>query len=251
MLAAYVVSMARSIERRERLCADLAAMGIPARIWTATDGAALSSEEICAAYDEDANRKGFKRPLSRAEIGCYLSHQRLWAQIASSDAPAALVLEDDAEVSPALPALLENLEQTIPQGAILKLDGCREPKAPTVTFGGHTFACERTIAPRTTGYIIGREAARQMLARKRFFRPIDIDIKHHWEHGVPIFSANPALVRESAQQSTIEASRQGNKQSAFTRFVANLRYQFHFRAGLLRAAAPTADILAASKGVQR
>ena len=247
MLATYVVSLNRSQDRRARVLAMLDGMGVSAEVFGATDGATLDASTIAEHYDEDANQRGFKRPLTRAEIGCYLSHLSLWATIAQGEGRAALVLEDDAEVSDSLPALLSNLKDLAPLDAILKLDGCKGDGEGTATFGGHVFACEKVIAPRTTGYIIGREAAARLSTRGRFFRPVDIDLKHYWEHGVPIFSANPPLVRERPQPSTIEASRQSAKGSALTRLAANLRYQARFRLALLKAAAPSAAILSPRK----
>jgi len=218
----------------------LGKLGIDAQVWNATDGAKISADEKSAFYDEAANLRRFKRPLTSAEIGCYLSHKRLWSHIASLGLPAALVMEDDALVDDRLPGLLARIAHEDVSDLFLKLDGQRGSQSAGFDIGGIGFVSERVIAPRTTGYIIGKNAAARLAQTGRFFRPVDIDLKHHWEHEVPIFTATPPLISEHPEPSTIDAQRQSAKGNPLGRLIANISYQARYR--LAAATAPVPDL---------
>lgn len=75
----------------------------------------LNFETVNAVTIADVSESYYKgvafdweRPLSRAEVSCYLSHQSLWLRIISEDTPA-LILEDDAYVCDDLPELLTEI----------------------------------------------------------------------------------------------------------------------------------------------
>jgi len=211
-------------------------LGISINFFDATLGSTLDPETIEHVYDRDENIRKFKRPLSRQEVGCYLSHKRLWGQIASGDESAAIVLEDDALIEGDLVGLVKDLSAIDIEKVYVKLDGpCgSSSEGNTLQFGDHKLEQARWIAPRTTGYIIGRVAARTLSEyRDRFFRPVDIDLKHHWEHGIPILTTSPQLVREihpDGSGSAIESSREELKpQKSTVRFWKNLSYQTRYK----------------------
>lgn len=235
MIPAYVISLAASA-RREVCAGRLASAGLAFSFFDAVDGRALPEASVSDVVDLDRNRRRFKRGLSRAEIGCYLSHRQIWSQIAAGSAPAALVLEDDAILAPALPAFLAALDDYALDDALIKLDGprlrprrLRGPVGPALA--GVRLVELITVTPHTTGYVIGRRAAARMLAaRQRFFRPVDTDMKFTWEHGVPIIATDPVLVQtDAAADSSIEPDRAALKpRSGAVRLLRNLRYQADF-----------------------
>lgn len=217
----------------------MGAAGLPFSFFDAVDGAALNDQTRSRHYDEAANQEHFKRALSASEMGCYLSHLTLWDQIGTNETGAAVILEDDALIGPGLKTFLEQIARYDLNDVYLKLDGVAEAVDPDhlattkMTLGRRKVIHAAPIAPRTTGYIIGAAAARKMRARRsRFFRPVDIDIKHYWEHGVPVWTVAPQLVceaRSKGDESTIEASRKRLKGSnPLWRFWKNTTYQYNY-----------------------
>lgn len=62
--------------------------------------------------------RSLRNPLSAAEIGCYLTHERVWQQILDSGQPYAIVCEDDILVRD--PAInLRHLARRLPAGCDL------------------------------------------------------------------------------------------------------------------------------------
>lgn len=212
------------------------AIGIKILFFDAVLGSRLGAEKIESVYDFEENAKQFKRPLSHQEIGCYISHKQLWEKIATSYEPAAVVLEDDAIIEGDLAGLIDELAAIDIERVYVKIDGPIRSALDVnvLKIGNYKLERTRCVAPRTTGYILGRSAARKLCKyQKRFFRPVDIDLKHHWEHGVPILTTSPQLVREVHPKgfgSSIEGSRRVQKPTASTvRFWKNLTYQARYK----------------------
>jgi len=207
MLPIHIISLNNSTARRDLCAGMMGAAGLPFTFFDAINGATINARTRKRYYDETANMERFKRPLSTSEIGCYLSHLALWKQIAKSKTGAAVILEDDAQIDAGLKTFLKQIKNYDLEDMYLKLDGVPETldlgNATTtkMTLGRRKVIHAPQIAPRTTGYIIGARAARKMIAgRKSFFRPVDIDIKHYWEHGVPVWTVMPQLVCETRYQ---------------------------------------------------
>ncbi len=239
MLPIHVISLKASTSRRDLCAGMLGAAGLPFSFFDAVNGNDLDENTWARHYDAAANQEQFKRGLSASEVGCYLSHLHVWAKIATDGPGAALVLEDDAQIDAGLGAFLTQIAEFDLNEVYVKLDGVSEEvdlEDKTITkmnLGRRKVIHTAPIAPRTTGYIIGAGAARKMCAaRARFFRPVDIDIKHYWEHGVPVWTVAPQLVsemRSRGDESTIEASRQENKGSnPLWRFWKNTTYQYNY-----------------------
>ena len=95
MWRVYLINLPADERRFANSAAQFESRGIPFCSVAAVDGRALSDDEVAEVYDADANRRKARLPLTRPEIGCYLSHIKVWRQIADSDDDGAFVFEDD------------------------------------------------------------------------------------------------------------------------------------------------------------
>lgn len=77
----YVINLARRVDRKKRMAKSLQVLGIKASIWNATDGKLLD-EDYLRKYDirllEGYVDPYHKRPITFGEIGCFMSHYRIW-----------------------------------------------------------------------------------------------------------------------------------------------------------------------------
>ena len=99
-VSVFVISLERSVERRRRVAEMLESLKVKFTIFPAIDGSALSPQEL-ELYSSDLAVKKAGRELVAGEIGCYLSHLRLWESIGETGIQNALILEDDAEIGSA------------------------------------------------------------------------------------------------------------------------------------------------------
>lgn len=62
---------------------------------SAIDGNRLKHDALTQSYDVEFNRKQNHSELTLGEIGCYISHRKVWQKIVDEHLDFALVLEDD------------------------------------------------------------------------------------------------------------------------------------------------------------
>ena len=231
-----VLSLSSATARREDTTAELERYDLPFRFFDAPVAGELDEAEVSDLYDAGTNAVRYKTALSSGEIACYLGHIAMWREIAASSSNATLILEDDCQFLRDPRPVLKETDNYDLSGMILKLDGEAPDDATEIMrFGDGSLVRTNVLPPRTTGYLIGAEAAQLMLnARSRFFRPVDIDLKHYWEHGVPILTMRPALISERPDnQSMITPDRSDRKsRSPLRRLMRNVAYQRAFRRGI-------------------
>ena len=150
-LPVFVVSLARSAERRRPLLAALDRLGLAYEIAEAADGQDLLRHGRIPGGDAAtlAPQPLLGRRLTAGEIGCAVSHLALWHRIATT-LPAAVVLEDDCHVGNALPEVLDRL-QALQASWDLVLLGHRSTRrgaaaGATPALGGRSLAPPHRLA---------------------------------------------------------------------------------------------------------
>jgi glycosyl transferase family 25 len=78
---------------------------------SAVDGSQLEHNELTQFYDVDLNRQQYHSLLTLGEIGCYLSHRKVWQKIVDEQLDFALVLEDDFINNTDISELVHNVAQ--------------------------------------------------------------------------------------------------------------------------------------------
>jgi glycosyl transferase, family 25 len=104
-MQAYVINLARSVDRRAHITAELKKTGLDYEIITAVDGRDLNLQDSTIIDSSLLARNSF--PIGTA--GCALSHQSAYQKIVADGLDEALVLEDDVT----LPADLGTLADTV------------------------------------------------------------------------------------------------------------------------------------------
>ncbi|WP_264586184.1 glycosyltransferase family 25 protein [Rhodoblastus acidophilus] len=239
-----MISLKRAMQRRAASKRALDAIGLPFTFFDAVEGAELDDAEVARVYDADLNARQYKRPLSRPEIGCYLSHHALWRRIVDNDLEGAVILEDDFETDCVLGKVVEEIGATPPSGALVKLFSRKPVLGTTVA---HMTGDRRLVSPKrvpglTLGYALDRTAAEMLLVNALpFSRPLDMDIKHWWEFGLPVLVVDPPPLRigelglrSHITASRLEAASQANV-GGMRRFMANIRYQLDYNVQLFQA----------------
>ncbi|WP_182085509.1 glycosyltransferase family 25 protein [Aureimonas sp. ME7] len=140
----------------------------------------------------------WERPLSGAELGCFLSHYRLWREIAAGSG-SALVLEDDAVLSKRLGTALPKLAAF--EGAeFLNLESFdrRRFVARRALDLANGLAVRRVYRDKSgsAGYLLWPAGARKLLARaERGAAPVDAFL--HGLDALCSWQAEPALVMQA------------------------------------------------------
>jgi glycosyl transferase family 25 len=110
----FVINLDRSQKRRSRIVKMLEEYKYNFEIISAVDGYSLSEEEK-SQYSAESSQNALNRELVPGEIGCALSHIKVYKRILDEDWDSAIVLEDDAtiegDIESAL-SLIKDNEQT-------------------------------------------------------------------------------------------------------------------------------------------
>lgn len=234
-----VLSLIDAVERRKAVNAEFVRHGLHFSFVDAIDGRRMADAELDLHYDRVRNASDFKRPLSREEVACALGHRAIWRQVAEGSDPVVLVCEDDLVLGPAFDGFLRSVaaHAAVFEPMLVKLDGAPRRGEVVARLADVDLVLTRRLPGRTTGYLLGRGAAAALSAREgKISRPVDMDLKHYWEHGVPILLARPQLVSVRPKTgSGMELSRAAAKPAGpWRRLSGNLRYQWAMGLGRLR-----------------
>ncbi|MFU1478848.1 glycosyltransferase family 25 protein [Roseovarius sp. C7] len=211
---AFILHLTRATARRENAKRLRDDCGLPAEIWPAVDGAAMDDRDLKARVDAGLFAPRYPFPLRTGEIGCFLSHRQIWAEILRRDLDHALILEDDAGLDPdqfaqALALAHAHLDRF---GYIqFQTRAARGPARLVAAQGACQLLLPQMGGLRTTGQLIDRASAERLLAAsERFDRPVDTFVQSHWHTGLRPAMILPSGLSEIADQlegSTIQSAR--------------------------------------------
>ncbi|MDE2583681.1 MAG: glycosyltransferase family 25 protein [Rhodospirillales bacterium] len=205
-LPVFVINLARDAPRRAHMEALLAKTGQPGMFVPAVDGGSLSALDQ-VAYDPIRALRHYGKAMRAAEIGCYLSHYRLWQRVLDERRQAALILEDDIDIDLDLPDLITRL-LACPDWLVVRLHSMRTPvlhprteaargERVAALGGGRGLYRLGTHTLGAAAYLIRAEGARRLLAHgRRIVRPVDQTMDRFWENGIAPYVVRPFPVRQ-------------------------------------------------------
>jgi glycosyl transferase family 25 len=131
-------------------------------IITALDGKCLDSEDL-KHYSAQEALKTIQREMKPGEIGCALSHAKMWERIVAENIGEVLILEDDATIKSELLDVLE-WRSTFPDDwefINFKTDVPKIPLGPPV-YTKYRICHFQSYANRTCAYFINTKGARKL-----------------------------------------------------------------------------------------
>lgn len=203
--ATFVINLDRDSLRRGHMEKQLEKIGLKAEFVPAVDGRALSESDR-SVYDRDKALRVYGVEMMDTEIGCYLSHYRLYERMVRENIPVALIMEDDIEIDPSLPRIVDDLvTDPAPEWLVVRLESLcgrvREPK--NAKFKGKSVKKLRDGELHRLGrhvlgfgaYLIRKEGAERMLSYgRRIFMPVDQTMDRYWDNGIVPYIVRPLPV---------------------------------------------------------
>jgi len=210
----FVINLATSPQRRRACAEQLARLGLEPAFVDAVDGRQMSDAEITAIVDEDGRLRRAPKPLTKAEVGCYLSHWRVLQTIVSEGVSQALVMEDDLLAGDELPDVLAALAaKPLPPYDMIKL-GISEPQVKPFTpilslTEGAALVRHHNVVNSNLAYVItGVGAERFLRYGMPIHYPVDVAMNRAWRHGMDILGVRPwPVLPNPAFASTIGGER--------------------------------------------
>jgi len=203
-LNAFVITLRRATARKFQVDRILANCPVACQVVDAVDGKELSSAELDDVYQSSLHSPKYPFSLSSGEIGCFLSHRRLWQRMVDENRSQALIIEDDVdfEPTPFAQSLAFASEHAEPGDYVQFQVRPLVDSARMVAHQGDLRLVWPQVTPlRTSAQLVTQEAAVRLLkVTRQFDRPIDSFLQMQWLTGVRMTAMAPSNVREISQQ---------------------------------------------------
>lgn len=203
----YVLSLPGDAHRRARLEASLAPYQLSYQWIEGVDARSWTSQQMQQHVDKhQVERNMWHEPIP-GSIGCYLSHLKACRALLDSDDEAAIILEDDAEITADFARHLTCLEEASKSLDVIFLCD-RRPNRPAPIIGhsakGLAFTFKRFANIGANGYVINRNAASYLCTHHaQFGLEIDTLLNRWWQTGLSVATTAPQLVTHRDMGSSI------------------------------------------------
>ena len=217
MRQALLINLDRSADRLQRCTPLLDGLGLPWQRVPGVEGSRLPASQLAQLNPHPTRRGEWYRPLTPGEIGCFLGHMAAWRRIVEQGLACGLVLEDDfAPEEGFTPERLAALMDTADQWDVVKLTrlGRGAPLRQMLPHGVGLYGRGRGPIDGTA-YLVSARGARKLLqAREHILRPVDFDLKHHWERDLTVYWGGPNLFKQVSHDEapSLIGDRSGHRQ---------------------------------------
>lgn len=156
-IPAFAINLDRSPKRWKMISENCDAIGLSITRISAIDGLELPEDEET-------------RLFGPGPVACARSHYKAMATFLETDAPAALILEDDAEIGESVPALIQSLDWWPAGYGFVKLDSTLKPGKKVLVGQSVGEVMGRKLHPLrykhmgAYGYLVDRVTATECLA---------------------------------------------------------------------------------------
>lgn len=244
----FLINLARSTERLANSTAQFSSQSLTFSRIDAVDGASLTQSQIDEHYCPALNKKNYHYPLSKGQIGCYLSHRKAWQAIVDQKLDYALIFEDDFALDTSIHTAIKNIEDLCLDWQLIKLAAYQNRQRPVLfkipLQDNQQLVIHKKLMSGCCATAITYQGAKKLLAAtEKFGRPVDSDLQHIWETNVAGYSLLPYPVTQNTDQESDIGSRSTKVKKAFLR----RKYQ-QLIANIKNKAATTAFIEKAKEG---
>lgn len=162
-LPIWVLNLKQDTHRLRFMRKQLKALKLAFSVVEALDGNRLTAKDW-SLYSKGRALQVSGRELTPGEIGCALSHARMWERIVHGHIPEVLIFEDDVLIGEALPRILEKRSHLPKDWELINFstDAPQDPFGPFLT-GIYRASRHEDWADRASAYLLNIKGARRLL----------------------------------------------------------------------------------------
>lgn len=169
-LKIYIISLARNKERQHLIAKRMMQLGLNFEFFSGVDGSLLTQAEL-AQVDQQYCRANFNHEMNPSEVGCAMSHIRIYEKIVADNVGHAMILEDDAYILSCVPDILSSIMQR-PNFDLLYLFHGKAKRYPFSHKLPHDYRLVRYRSPSkkskrciigAVAYILSTDGAKKLL----------------------------------------------------------------------------------------
>ena len=219
-LKCYVINLGSSPKRLDEFNASFNRTNLNIERISAVDGRLIDIE---AFSDDNLCKKQMGRGLQPGEVGCYLSHKKAVEQFLSTDAPYAIIFEDDAIPNEGfeknVTTIIEKFLKHNNSAAVVNL-GAMDFKysSKVLEINGKFVRCTHRFPMLATALLWTRNGAKTFLeSALPITMPYDNFLRYLFSGTNTTFSIQPPVIRFSGVDSDIAARNENIRRSARNR----------------------------------
>jgi len=180
----FIINLHESKDRRSYMEVLCQQHGLHPIFIKAVVGKSLTTSDIDSCSNHYRAENLFGRKLLLGELGCALSHKKIYQKIINDNIPHALILEDDITISDNIHKAIDGIEECFVPWELVLLghhkDITRGISSPISIWDKHDITSKFTLNRLasfgfgTYGYLISKEGARKLLDElDTIYQPID------------------------------------------------------------------------------
>ncbi|CAI2348285.1 unnamed protein product [Caenorhabditis sp. 36 PRJEB53466] len=178
----YLINLNRRTERLDRMHKIFDLLGVEYTVMEATDGQKL--EELPAELREYQILEGYldpitKRPMKKGEIGCFLSHYRIWQDVVKNKLQKVIVFEDDLRFAydglTRVREVLQDLEASRKPWDLIYLGRKKQSDQQELWVAQHRHLSTVEYSYWTLGYMLSLSGAQKLLAPGPLKKMVPVD----------------------------------------------------------------------------
>ncbi|GAA0800542.1 glycosyltransferase family 25 protein [Psychrobacter piscatorii] len=208
----YVVSLKDSIDRQNSITTQCEKLDISPVFIDAVNGKNLSNSEVSQYCNQKKAKQLFGRELLLGEIGCALSHKKIYQKIVDENIPYAVILEDDAIFDRDFSIVVKNIMAAPLSWELILLghykSNLKGLKSPISLWHRHRITSKFLLGRLvdfgfgTHGYMITIEGAKKLIAALDvIYKPID----HYTSNSniINVYGLSPTVVNVDSNFDTL------------------------------------------------
>jgi glycosyl transferase family 25 len=197
-----VISLEHSLDRRKKVTEELSKVNFSWSFMDAVDGRKLNypipeypAKKVCRLL-------GF--PLTPNEIGCFLSHKKVW-ELTLQNNITTLVFEDDFILLPHFVDVIQQLINDPQSWDLVRLQALNQCSDTLLKeYGQFSLNKNHDDPLGATAYLVNPDAAASLINHaSSIYEPLDHFLEHHQKHGIPMLAIKPYPVDVTRVESTI------------------------------------------------
>ncbi len=208
----FVINLPQSTDRKAFMQAQCETIGVEPTFIDAVNGKDLTDIEIHQYCDQEKAKQLFGRELLLGEIGCALSHKKIYKKMVDDNIQLAVVLEDDARIEYNFAKVISDICQSSTHWDLVLLGHhkniVKNLSSPLSIWDINPISSEYKLCRLvnfgfgTYGYIVTLKGAKKLLAElTTIYKPID--------HYIPdscvlnVYALHPVVVSVNPEFDTL------------------------------------------------
>lgn len=228
----FVINLDSSTERLSKCKEQLDKQFVQFERVSAVRGASLDQAEIDLIYSSELNQQYYYHSLTKGEIGCFMSHRKVWQQMVEQNIPYAFILEDDFIIQSNISNVIQDIKSLDFDWDYIKLSsyGKQRKVIAKLPLIHHTLVRYEKQPAGTCAQAISLAGARRLLkSTEKIGLPIDIALQYWWKVDVDILGLQPfPFIPNSLEASDIcqVSDRSKVKRYRLRRIKQQIQYRF-------------------------